>query len=152
MFLTGQIVKTMLLASMFTAIVCSNGFAFDLTRRHSDQVPKAADAFSISWLVEAQKQFDSDHSVDSQYPYILTGVLIVAFIGYGICRLGRTSCLRWLSSKTVQHNIAQQRFELRLICRWGGAIAAPLAHFRRISPYMFPTRSRLSPNGPSSLI
>ena len=146
MSLTFRMVKTLLLAFIFAAGVYTNGFAFDLTQRHSEEVPKATDVFSKAWLVEAQKQFDSVHSTDRMDLLVSAGIFIILFIAYGVSRLGRTPGVRLYSSKPVQSIIAQQRFELRLICRWGGAIAVPIVYFRRIPISLHSAHSRLSSN------
>ena len=144
MHIMSRMAVILVLAIIFAVGIQSDGFAFDLTQRHSEEVPHVADAFSKSWLVEAQKQFDSDHSNGSWYLFGSLGIAIL-FIAYSVGRLGRASGVRIFSSKSVRHGIAQPSFEFRLICRWGGALAAPILLFRRITPTLLTARSRLSP-------
>lgn len=151
MSLTSRMVKTLLLAFIFAAGVYTNGFAFDLTQRHSEKVPEVADVFSKAWLVEAQKQFDSAHSTEPLYLFICTGILAILFIAYGVSRFGRASGVRLFSSVFTRHGLSKQCYTLRLISRWGGALVVPIACFRRISPSLLSARNRISPSASSPL-
>ena len=135
MFSKPCMVKTPLLVFLVASGFVTNGFADDLTRNHSEEIPKASDVFSNAWAVEALKCFIVDHPKGS-YPIVFAGAFIVMFLIYAIRRTGRLSGANLSLSGFVSNGGARDRFKLALISRWGGAQATPMMHLRRVRPPM----------------
>jgi hypothetical protein len=113
-------VTTLLLVLLLPFGLTTNGFAFDLTRQHSEEVPNASDVFSNAWVVEARKQLTSDRADNPCFLYITAGTIWILFIAYGILCSGRTSDNHPFPRGFNQNGATRNRFELSLISRWGG--------------------------------
>ena len=142
---TRSMVKKLLLVILITCGLVTNGLAFDLTQHHSEEIPKASDVFSNTWVTEAEKQFAAKHPNGARDITIAAGAIWILFIIYGIWCTGRTAGSHPFPRGRIQNGSAHNRFKLSLISRWGGALAIPMMVLRQIPPPVLSTCRRPSP-------